>query len=202
MQKTNNVRFLGAVTNFQNITFNAPNFPHCVFLGRSNVGKSSFINSLTESKIAKTSKVPGRTRQAIFFEYKGRYTICDLPGYGYASGHRSEHQKMSNIISEYLSYYSRQDQKDILINLLVDIRRGIGGLDLEVIEIFELYQYKWNMILTKLDKLSSTEAYRKEESIRRQLQILNFQNIIFTTSSKNNKGIKTLNNYFYNYWKV
>ena len=76
--------------------------PEMVFWGRSNVGKSSLVNSITNLKIAKTSKTPGRTRSLVFFELKGKFRIVDFPGYGFSKISKGDELKLNKLVDSYI----------------------------------------------------------------------------------------------------
>ena len=94
-----NLKFLKEVYESKNLP--EENLPEFVFWGRPNVGKSSLINSIT-SKIAKTSKTPGRTRSLVFFEYRKKIRIVDFPGYGYSKIPKANEFKIDKLIEIYL----------------------------------------------------------------------------------------------------
>ena len=104
------------------------------FSGRSNVGKSSLINSITGTKfIARTSQNPGRTQQLNFFEVgNGQIRLVDFPGFGYAKASKSSIQKWNNLIKSYIKYRSSL----VRVFLLIDSRRGITNPDRDAMEIF------------------------------------------------------------------
>ena len=111
--------------------FPAPELPEVAFLGRSNVGKSSLINSLVGAKVAKTSNTPGRTQAINFFEirWQGRpkpeLVFADLPGYGYAKLSKSEKSTWGKMLEDYLR--TRVTLRAVMV--LVDLRRGVEDDD-------------------------------------------------------------------------
>jgi len=117
-------------------TLPSQNNSEVVFFGRSNVGKSSLINSLTnKKKLAKFSKTPGRTRQLNFFKIENKLhslNFVDLPGYGFAKVSKTEQREWRNLIFDYIS--SRQNLRTIL--LLIDARRELTKEDNKMIEFF------------------------------------------------------------------
>ncbi len=126
----------------------------CV-VGRSNVGKSSFINMLARNgKLAKTSATPGRTRLINLFSFNdGEFTLVDLPGYGYAAASKSEKSKWGGLIEGYL-----QSTKSLYRALaLVDCRHEPSVLDRQMIEYFYYYNIPFSVIATKADKLSRNQ---------------------------------------------
>ncbi len=125
------------------------------FSGRSNVGKSSLINSITGTKFtARTSQNPGRTQQLNFFEVgNGQIRLVDFPGFGYAKASKSSIQKWNNLIKSYIKYRSSL----VRVFLLIDSRRGITNLDRDAMEIFNKLAISYQIVLTKIDKLKSSE---------------------------------------------
>ena len=113
------------------------NFSEVAFLGRSNVGKSSLINALTnKKKLAKFSKTPGRTRQLNFFKIENKLhslNFVDLPGYGFAKVSKTEQREWRNLIFDYIS--SRQNLRTIL--LLIDARRELTKEDNKMIDFLK-----------------------------------------------------------------
>ena len=125
------------------------------FSGRSNVGKSSLINSITGTKFtARTSQNPGRTQQLNFFEVgNGQIRLVDFPGFGYAKASKSSIQKWNNLIKSYIKYRSSL----VRVFLLIDSRRGITSPDRDAMEIFNKLAVSYQIVLTKIDKLKSSE---------------------------------------------
>src|SRR5574344_1583478 len=134
-------------------------------LGRSNVGKSSFINALANNnKIAKTSNTPGKTRLINFFDFSGKFTIADLPGYGYAKVSKEAQNKWQQYLEEYLL---KREQIECLIQL-VDGRHELQKNDFQMREWVMAYNLPVITIITKIDcvknsKLQSTIAHVKKE---------------------------------------
>ena len=125
------------------------------FSGRSNVGKSSLINSITGTKFtARTSQNPGRTQQLNFFEVgNGQIRLVDFPGFGYAKASKSSIQKWNNLIKSYIKYRSSL----VRVFLLIDSRRGITSPDRDAMEIFNKLAASYQIVLTKIAKLKSSE---------------------------------------------
>ncbi len=136
-----------------------------VFSGRSNVGKSSFINSLLLSKnIARVSQTPGKTRLINFFLINKLFYFVDIPGYGYANVSKAEILRFASMIDEYL--------KNPLIKmaiLLLDIRRVPNEDDLLMYEYFKSLNIKLLIVLTKADKLSNNQRVKQVNMIKNKL---------------------------------
>ena len=133
------------------------------FSGRSNVGKSSLINSITGTKFtARTSQNPGRTQQLNFFEVgNGQIRLVDFPGFGYAKASKSSIQKWNNLIKSYIKYRSSL----VRVFLLIDSRRGITNPDRDAMEIFNKLAVSYQIVLTKIDKLKSSELISTFEGV-------------------------------------
>jgi GTP-binding protein len=130
------------------------NLPEIAFAGRSNVGKSSLINAVTNQKsLARTSQTPGRTRQLNFFDCGERICLVDLPGYGYAKASKTDIKAWTGLTLDFLK--GRATLKRVM--LLIDSRRGIGDKDREIMKIFDQSAVSWAVVLTKIDKLNATE---------------------------------------------
>jgi GTP-binding protein len=145
--------------------FPVADLPEVAFLGRSNVGKSSLLNSLAGTKkLAFTSSTPGRTRGLNFFRVDGKVTFVDLPGYGYAKVSKDERASWQKLIESYLL-----DRKPLELSiLLVDVRRGWMEADLELKTWLEFHQRPYLVVATKVDKLKSrNELNRALEAIRK-----------------------------------
>ncbi|MCX6625637.1 MAG: ribosome biogenesis GTP-binding protein YihA/YsxC, partial [Acidobacteria bacterium] len=126
--------------------------PEVAFLGRSNVGKSSLLNSLTKSKrLAFTSSKPGCTQAINFFRIADQYCFADLPGYGYARVSRETRAGWKGLIESYL--LNRQELR--LSLLLLDARRGWMDRDLELKEWLEYHRRPLIVVATKFDKLKN-----------------------------------------------
>jgi len=134
----------------------APRLPlaEIAFAGRSNVGKSSLINSLTNRRqLALSSRTPGKTRLLNYFVIgKNLCYFVDLPGYGYARVGQQVKEEWSLTLEGYMRDASRL----ILVVLILDVRHGATPLDEQMIDAFQIYHRPWLAVLTKADKLSSS----------------------------------------------
>jgi GTP-binding protein len=124
------------------------------FVGRSNVGKSSLINALTNRNgLARTSHTPGRTQELVFFAADDRVTLVDMPGYGYAAAPKAKVAAWTALIHAYLR--GRANLKRVYV--LVDTRRGLTAADDEVLEILDAAAVSYQVVLTKADEVKPAE---------------------------------------------
>ena len=121
------------------------------FVGRSNAGKSTAINSITNrNSLAKTSKTPGRTKLINFFKVNENKRFVDLPGYGFAKASKEKQKSWNRLVTDYIKY--RQSLKGVV--LIIDIRRGFGEMDLMFLDFYLPLNKRLHILLTKADKLS------------------------------------------------
>ena len=140
--------------------------PEYAFIGRSNVGKSSLINMLTNNKrLAKTSSTPGKTLLINHFIINKEWYLVDLPGYGYAKRSKKEVDKLDQMIRGYIL------QREQLMNVfvLVDIRLEPQKIDLEFIEWLGLSGIPFSIVFTKADKLTPNKCRQALEVYRQKL---------------------------------
>lgn len=136
------------------------------FAGRSNVGKSSVLNKVTQRKaLARTSKLPGRTRELNYFEYEsGRYLV-DLPGYGFAR----VNEAMQKAWAELLEFYLRERQSLRGLFLIMDIRHPLGKFDRQMLDYSRSCGIPLHILLNKADKLSRGAANNELQRVRHAL---------------------------------
>ena len=140
--------------------------PEIAFLGRSNVGKSSFINSICNiKKLAKTSATPGKTRLINFFEINDNFIFVDLPGYGYAKVSSKMQADWSKNLEEYLL---KREQLKCLI-LLIDARHDIQKNDLQMLEWLNFHKLNYRIIATKADCYSKSKLKGHLNRISQQI---------------------------------
>lgn len=156
----------------------------CSIIGRSNVGKSSLINSLLGKKqLARVSKTPGRTRLANLFSLSELLILMDLPGYGYAKGNKEELQKLGDVV--YDCVLSREDKK-VRSLLLVDARRGLMESDTRMIDALTTNHVPFDVVLTKIDQIKANELTVLSAELNR---LFGGHLSVFPTSAKANIGI-------------
>ena len=129
--------------------------PEIAFVGRSNVGKSSLINALTNRKtLARVSHTPGRTQQINFFNLSDRLMLTDLPGYGYAKASKTMAAEWQKLIFAYLRGRASLRR----VSLLIDSRRGVMELDEQVMKLLDEAAVSYGVVLTKIDELKPGQA--------------------------------------------
>lgn len=159
--------------------------PDIAFLGRSNVGKSSLINSLLSRKnLARTSNTPGRTQSINFFLINERFYFVDLPGYGFARVPRSIRESWGTLVEEYLS---RRKQLALSVQL-IDARHKPTTMDRQLYEWLTAARKRNIIVATKADKLSSNQLKKSLESISVELP----GSTVITFSSTSGKGRERL----------
>ena len=141
--------------------------PEIAFAGRSNVGKSSLLNLITNRKqLARVSGSPGKTRTINFFAINGdEFRIVDLPGYGYARVSRAESEKWGPMVEEYLGV--RETLKAVCV--LLDIRHEPTGQDKQLFDYLDHYGIKRLIVATKADKISKNALRKQLAMIRRAI---------------------------------
>ena len=124
------------------------------FSGRSNVGKSSLINAVTDRKnLARTSNTPGRTQEINYFSIENKIYLVDLPGYGFAEAPLTVVKQWQDLLKSYLS--GRQTLRRVFV--LVDSRRGIKAVDQEILKLLDNAAVNFQIVLTKVDKIKDAE---------------------------------------------
>lgn len=165
--------------------------PEIAFAGKSNVGKSSLINSMVYRKaIARTSQNPGKTRTINFYNVEGKLYFVDLPGYGYAKAPKTEIAKWGKMIENYL--LKRESLRAII--LLIDIRHEPGENDKMMYDWLRHYGYKIIIAATKSDKLKRSQLQKHIAMLRKSLQ-LDKEDILIPFSSETKDGRDEL-------WKI
>ena len=158
------------------------NLPEFAFAGRSNVGKSSFINAMLNRKnLARTSSTPGKTRTINFYKVNDDLRLVDLPGYGYAKVAKTEKEKWAGIINRYLE--NRENLLETI--LLVDIRHEPTNLDKQMYDYIIHSGFSGIVIATKKDKIKKSQLDKHISVIAKKLGVEHRENIIpFSSSQK------------------
>ena len=159
--------------------------PEIALVGRSNVGKSSLINCLTNrNKLARTSSTPGKTATINFYQIqKDRYRIVDLPGYGYAKVSKAEQEKWSAMIDTYLS--KRYNLVQVI--QLVDARHAPSKDDITMADWIRHYNFNTIVVATKIDKLKKSQIDKNLTEIYNDLQMDN-NSILIPFSAEKRTG--------------
>lgn len=157
-------KFIKGITGSNTILENG--IPQIAFVGRSNVGKSTVINSLIQKGgVVKTGKKPGKTTEINFFLINNKLYFVDLPGYGYAEGGKDKIEKIRKMIIWYLTESGANPSTVILI---VDIKAGITQFDKEMLEILREQNLNYIIVANKSDKLTQKESSKQLANIRNQ----------------------------------
>jgi GTP-binding protein len=178
-------KFVAGVARIKN--FPKLHLPQIAFFGKSNVGKSSLINTICKRKnLARTSHTPGRTQQINFFSIADKFLIADLPGYGFAKVPEAQKLEWEKLIVHYLD----SENNLRLVNLLIDARRGLKDNDIAMIDLLKFYNKNFQIVLTKADKEKINDEFLND--LKTQLEAIGASCNIIVTSSKNGSGAKEL----------
>ncbi len=180
--KIKSVQFIKSTLDWQDGP--APALPEVAFVGRSNVGKSSLINTLINRKnLARISKQPGKTRTINFFLVDELFYLVDLPGYGFAKISREEQDKWQQAIEGYLLNSSALR----LLFVLVDGKVGAKSNDVQLVEWLRHHRVPFRIVATKIDRISKGRRLRQLTAIARDLQLPQPESII-PFSAKDRSG--------------
>ena len=181
----NQVTFIKSATAYRD--FSDINLPHLAFAGRSNVGKSSLINRLTDIRgLAKVSGTPGKTRLLNLFNVDDRFLLVDLPGYGYARVSKEMQSDWGRMIEQYL----KESRERMLLVFLVDSRHEPQKKDIQLYQFLEESRINYVICATKIDKM-------KKNQLAKNLSVLNNMYTVgrdrfFPVSSKTGEGLDRL----------
>jgi len=169
-----------------------PRVPEIAFAGRSNVGKSSLLNALTNRKgLARTSNTPGRTQELNYFDVGQplQIRLVDMPGYGFAEAPKDLVRRWKHLVNDYLR--GRAVLKRTLV--LVDSRHGLKPPDREMMEMLDSSAVNYQLVLTKADKVKPTDLATPLEQTQAEARKHPAAHpVIFTTSSETGTGIAEL----------
>ena len=153
--------------------------PEFIMIGRSNVGKSSFLNTLVNRKnLARISSKPGKTSTINFFNVDNSFYLVDVPGYGYADTSKEEIHKFGMMVEEYLE--KRKELKRVF--LLIDFRHSPTNDDKIMYDYLKYYQIPVTIIATKYDKVSSKDRDKNLKNLKDTLDIVVGDNIVLFSS--------------------
>ncbi len=189
-----NNKFLGSFPSYKDIPYLEIK-RECCFIGRSNVGKSSLINSITGTKkLAKTSKTPGRTQAINIFVISEKINMIDLPGYGFAKVSKVARENLMTLIEEYIENRDKLDH----VFLLIDSKVGIKNSDIDMFDLLGSCSRKFSIILTKIDKVSKSYLDYQKKSILSLMKNYkdSFENI-YQSETKKNNGITEIQRSIY-----
>lgn len=144
--------------------FPQDDIPEVIMAGRSNAGKSSLINALAQSRIAKVSQVPGKTRLLNIFEHKIGFRLIDMPGYGFATRSKNEVGSWQKMIEPYL--FQRRNLCGML--LVMDIRRDWEQEEQQLLDLAQSERMGFGLLLNKADKLSRGAALQKQKQVQKE----------------------------------
>ena len=174
-------------------------YPELAFVGRSNVGKSSLINSLlNRKKLVKTSQTPGKTQEINFFQINNDFIFADLPGYGFARVPQSVQKRWKKMIEDYLL-----KRKTLLaVVFIIDLRRNPSPLDLNLKSWLEKCSVEYILVGTKADKLSPSELKKQAIKLNAAYFDNNEEGKLLIYSSKSSRGRKELWNKITNQMQI
>lgn len=164
--------------------------PEVCFAGRSNVGKSTLINALTnQAGLARASNTPGRTQELNYFDAQGRLMLVDLPGYGYAKAPKYKVEAWTRLTRQFL--FGRATLRRVFV--LIDSRHGVKPVDLELMDMLDETAVTYQAVLTKADKIKKGQLTRAQDALQAALakRPAAFP-IVATTSSEKGLGMAEL----------
>ena len=162
--------------------------PELAFVGRSNVGKSSLINSLlNRKKLVKTSQIPGKTQEINFFKVNNDFIFADLPGYGFAKVPQSVQKCWRKMIEDYLL----KRETLLAVIFIIDLRRNPSPLDLDLQRWLEARGVEYLLVGTKVDKLSQSEIKKQVDRLN-EAYFDSGKSELLIYSSKSSRGRKEL----------
>ncbi|MFP8487655.1 ribosome biogenesis GTP-binding protein YihA/YsxC [Gracilimonas sp. Q87] len=183
----NQAKFITSATKLEECP--PPGLPEVCFAGRSNVGKSSLINTLLNKKnLARTSNVPGKTQQMNYYQIGDVCYFVDLPGYGYAKVPKKERDRWGKSIRDYL--LDREPLK--LILQVVDVRHDPSQLDEDFFYWMAMNEKPFAVVLSKSDKISRNKVNQSKAKVRRIMKEMNIEVPILPYSSSSREGTEDI----------
>lgn len=180
-----NTRFIKSAS--KKAEFIDDELPQIAIVGRSNVGKSSLINLLTNNKkLAKTSSTPGRTRLVNYFNVNDRFYLVDLPGYGFAKASKNISNNWDSVINDYFA----DNEKLRLVFVLLDCRLAPSELDMMMFDYLASHELPAVVILTKIDKISRSQLNLSIDKIAKTIRFN--KNMIIPTSANKKIGVEKI----------
>ncbi len=181
----NNQKFVTSVFNVADLP--KQTLPEVVLCGRSNVGKSSFINSLFNKKnLAKTSSTPGKTRSINYYQIDTNFYLVDLPGYGYAKASMTERRKWNKLIKD---FFSLSENIQLTIHIL-DSRHDPTEIDIEFNKMLKELAIPYIVLLNKSDKLKQSEFYKSVKNLKVIFPEMSLNDNLLFFSAVNGTGNK------------
>lgn len=184
--KITSTQLVARVTNGDDIP--EQDLHHVAFIGRSNVGKSSVINTITSKKdLAKSSSTPGFTKSINFYLINKKFFLVDLPGYGFAQGSIKERKRLQQLIEWYLTYPDLEDMQFIV--MIVDAKVGVTDLDRQMLTLLNELEKRVVVVANKIDKLKKNDVKKQIAAITEYAHP--YQVIPFSTVDKVGIGVLT-----------
>lgn len=181
------VGFLGSATHLEQLP--KASFPEVAFAGRSNVGKSSLINALVlRRRLAHVSAIPGRTRSINIYPVDGEWMLVDLPGYGFAQLPQQQRVALYELVKNYLLRRAQM----ALACILLDSRHDPTARDLAILEMLELHQRRFAVVLTKADTVSSSFLQERIDQVRNLVHQCAWCIDVLATSARTGEGRSSL----------
>ena len=189
-----NVKFIKSAS--KKDEFIVDELPQIAIVGRSNVGKSSLINLLTNnSKMAKTSSMPGRTRLVNYFNVNNQMYLVDLPGYGFAKASKNLTSAWDSVMNDYFT----DNEKLKLVLVLIDSRILPTELDMQMMDYLAEHEIPALIVMTKTDKLNRSEINLNKDKISKMLRYN--KDLIIPTSTLKRVGVEEITTKIDNYLK-
>ena len=185
-----NTEFVFGVTNYRKLPEDVGS--EVLLAGRSNAGKSSALNVLTDnSKLARISKTPGRTTEINFFKVNDDIMLLDLPGYGFAKSSKAKKKDWGPLLGEY--FQKRYCLKGVVV--FMDIRHPLKEIDIDMIGLCRDFDIEFLPVLTKSDKVSNNQIFKVKQEVQKKTGVKE----VLSISALKDQGIKELRTRLINY---